>query len=183
MTRSCIALGGALALAAGCAVGGNSERDPGSDTAGDPGGGAPITTDADSYTLAPPSGPATLSIVATYTNDTDQVVFIEPCGGGAPFSLQKQVDGQWQLAYSPICPMILVPPLEIAAGESYTDTLEIREPREANVAPSFSVAPIAGTYRLVYSIYGTWTGDTPGAGLGEQLSEERRVSNEFEVRE
>lgn len=122
-----------------------------------------------------------LRIVATYTNPTDQLVYLGRCGTRPPsFIIEKQQANQWVRAYEPACEMILIPePVVLGAGESRTDTLLLYTHRERNRIPRFEVDQLSGDYRIVYDVYRTWTPEasTPG----EPLPSPDRTSNVFRL--
>ena len=124
-----------------------------------------------------------LDIVSTFTNRTADTVYLHPCGRSQPsFVLEKWVDGAWTAAYNPPCPaMLMLDPPGVAPGASRTDTARVRASTAANSFPRFELAPLAGSYRLVYAqAYGSWPAS---GGPGELLPLERRVSAAFRIEE
>ena len=132
------------------------------------GSGAPIRTDRQRYSPAAEE----LSIQTVYTNSTDRTVDLSLSGCSAPvFSVEKEDGGQWIPAGGPICPAIYYPPIPVAPGARYADTLRLHVEHLQAAAPP-------GTYRLVYEIRVPVEGsDLPG----ELLPRDARVSNPFVI--
>lgn len=138
---------------------------------------APIKTDRRVYPAPGPEIPPEPSVplIAAYTNRTGRTAYLGPCGGIPPrFSLEKRVNGRWERGYGFPC-ALAVPnaSFPVAPGETRVDTLMLYRRYFAHEA-------LAGTYRVVYTIYESWDpdGTPPGTGL---LPVEDRVSNEFRI--
>lgn len=173
-------LAGALALlAAGCGVLEALPFTPDRDVSpGDP----PIRTHREAYALEATPTSYRVEVTATYTNRTGGTVYLQKCGHTPPaFMLQKEVGGEWVDAWRQACALVLVPPVEIAPGESYTTTALVHAARTPNAFPRFEVEEVPGTYRLVFHMLRTWDPDGSSPGLGEPLPLEARVSNPFRL--
>ena len=142
-----------------------------------------ITADSNAYRLRRAADAFEVDMVATFTNQTADTVYLPPCGRNQPaFMLEKWVSGEWRPAYSPPCPAILMlDPPRVAPGTSRTDTARVRASLSPNTMPRFEIQPVSGVYRLVYTqAYGSWR---PNLGPGELLPLERRVSRIFRIEE
>jgi hypothetical protein len=175
---------------------------------GEPDSAAPIRTDRRSYRLqkvySPELEPSIIglprgerravldreevTIVATFTNRSGGPIYIPPCRNGFPkFHLEKATPHGWTEAYPSICAGGLPDNLRpVVPGETLVDTLTIYHSRRPKTHPRFLVSEIAGTYRLVYTAYVTWSADRvrrtePFPGILAPIGE--RVSNEFLIRE
>lgn len=101
--------------------------------------------------------------------------YIENCGGATGVVLEKQVTGQWIVAWSPTndacsSPRIIIPP----NGHYETPFAIFGAARSSNVAPKFAVDDIPGVYRLVWTqIYDSRT--------GALVPVEQRRSNAFAI--
>ncbi|MGH7483948.1 MAG: hypothetical protein ACRELV_17495 [Longimicrobiales bacterium] len=170
MIRSTTAATILLAALAACTAG-NSDIDA------PPMGDEPIRTGRQVYGF---DGSNTITISATYTNDTGATVWLPRCGYEPPsWTLERQEDDAWVPAYAPVCLMVYAPPVAVEPGESVTHGLEVHGP-DIDAEPRLR-EPIDGTYRLVYAINDA---DDPGQGGGPQpeaLPTERRVSNGFRI--
>lgn len=146
-----------------------------------PSSNEPIRTDRSRYTIRETEERFEVEIPFSYTNRTGETVYVINCRGIAPPTLEKWEDGAWIRAWSPAVPLCLSPPIEIAPGQTYTNTLQVVAGRPGtNVAPTFEVEDIDGTYRLV------WHGlvhdyDQDRQGFGEPLPLDERVSNTFQL--
>lgn len=166
-------------LAAGCGV---LEALPftsdGNVSPGDP----PVRTERETYALEATPTSYRVEVTATYTNRTGGTVYLQKCGHTPPaFTLQKEVGGEWVDAWRQACALVLVPPVEIPPGESYTTTARIHAARTPNALPRFEVEEVPGTYRLVFQMLRTWDPHGSRPGLDPPLPLEARVSNPFRI--
>jgi hypothetical protein len=121
-----------------------------------------------------------LAIPVTFTNLMDGTVYLSRCGAGPPSpALQKSENETWVHALEMVCNFILVPPIEVAPGETYRQTIFMESSLTPNRHPRFSVDVVAGTYRLVFQIFEIWAPDE--LGLGKLLPLGARVSNGFRL--
>jgi hypothetical protein len=151
------------------------------DTVGPPpDGDVPIRTDRTLYIASTSLGGGwRTQIIWTFTNPTDQLVSVANCLGSTFLKLQKWVGGEWIDAWSPIIPLCLSPPIQVAAGAIHTDTLDFFAAFPGtNAGPQLEVNDINGAYRLVWSPVLNYND-----GSGDPLPLEQRVSNAFEMRE
>lgn len=142
-----------------------------------------ITTDRDVYQVRRTPDAIELDILATFTNRTADTVYLHPCGRSQPsYLLEKWVSTEWQPAFSPPCPaLLMLDPPRVAPGASRTDTARVRASLRPNTSPRFDMEPAAGTYRLVYAqAYGSWRANQ---GPGELLPLAMRTSRSFRIEE
>lgn len=143
-------------------------------------GSTPIQTDREVYKVERTATGYTVSIPFVYTNKTGRKVYLPTCNGAHPPVLEKWVQGAWIEAYASVALMCQGPPKVVAPGDEYCHTFEIlAHPRGSNWLPQFALNKIRGAYRLVWTIYETWTPNSPEPGLGLVLPLEARVSNTF----
>jgi hypothetical protein len=104
-----------------------------------------------------------------YRNDTGRKISIVNCHGGLSITLEKRVDGVWEVFYRPVLLMCLSPPIEIEAGEVFSTMAPIYGVLPGyNAGPAFASDDLDGEYRLV------WTGlvhdyDPSGSGFGDAV--------------
>ena len=117
-------------------------------------------------------------IPVTFANETEAPVFIDPCGKDMPgFALERK-GKKWKTAYQSVCAAIYVPPIEVAPGSTFTGTQFISltmgsRAREGGPILEYAFKRVPGTYRLVWYIRDSET--------GELLPRKLRTSNEFEI--
>lgn len=144
----------------------------------------PIQTDRLEYRVRRTGQGQEVNIPFTYTNETGRTVYVVNCNGQAPPYLEKQVDGQWVLAWAPVVPSCLSHPIEIRPGATYTDTLRVFAGRpKSNTYPQFVVERVTGTYRLVWSGLVHDYDANRSQGFGEPVPEAGRISNSFLLKE
>jgi hypothetical protein len=151
-------------------------------TAGSP-GSPPIQTDRTVYTVTDSAGLASLTIRMTYRNTTGKDVYLPTCRGPQPPRLQKQVGDEWVVAFAPNvlgCESI---PVTVAAGDSYNYTFRILAGMPgSNFAPRWAVSEIPGTYRVLWEIFRTRSGDPRRAvTTRDPLPVEQEISNSFRL--
>ena len=135
--------------------------------------GAPIRTDRSVYRLRMTGDASVAEVRFEYRNGTNRTVEVPSCQGAHPPVLEKFEDGEWVVALSYPVLLCLAPPLRIGVGKTHRSTFTIRVFHRPNMYPQFEVEEIAGTYRLVWSLW--------HAGATEALPLEQRISNTFEV--
>ena len=111
----------------------------------------------------------------SYTNPTKEDRYLIGCNRPPLPDLEKQVNDQWVLAYTPGEDSCLSPPWRLVSGASLHDSLYVLFISISDFKPVFR-AEISGVYRLVGAIHR----DAEGEELVE-LSE--RVSNSFRLEE
>jgi hypothetical protein len=141
----------------------------------------PIRTDRSTYTLrrAAEGDPEEFfEIVAVYRNQGGRTVHLAECERMPPqWWLEKRIAGEWVRAYEPLCSPVAPERLRtLAPGATRTDTLRVRH--YAGGYPRFSVADVAGDYRMVYQVYTSY--DVNRSPAGERIPV-LPVSNEFRV--
>src|SRR5215472_4065262 len=117
-------------------------------------GTEPIQTDAPIYTYTETNGVAHVNIRITYRNTTGRPVFLPMCQGPQPPRLQKQVGGQWVIAFSPNVLACQETPMQIANNTSYDYVFQVVGGMPGtNYLPRFAVDTIPGVYRVLWEIF------------------------------
>lgn len=182
MTRTAALLLGVVLVSVGCARTEPLGPGDGVDSQAPEAPSAPIRTDRSAYTLKTTASAHRLSIGFTFTNPTGSRAYVPTCRTPHPPGLEKWQNGAWVRAYSPLVLQCLDPPLIIEAGATHRGTLDVRAGRAGTKQfPQFQVERIPGTYRLVWTVLGSWTPDGPEPGLGTPLPLQQRVSNSFRI--
>jgi hypothetical protein len=144
---------------------------------------AALQTSEGRYELQDAGAAWRVRILATFTNRTGRTVFVHTAGGNQPtYHLDRLENGTWTLGFAPVELLIATPPRLIPPGSSQTDTITVLAAKPGRGEPRFTSATIAGTYRLVYDLYGTETADGVVSNLSDPLPLELRASNPFEIR-
>lgn len=115
----------------------------------------------------------------SFTNPTDDSVYVVGCRGPSPPSLQRLEDGKWVLGWDPLVFNCLdLPPFSIGPRERYSGTLFLVAAfPDAAADPKFVFDPPDGIYRLVWMPRASFDERTPG--FGPLLPLEQRISNSF----
>jgi hypothetical protein len=172
-TRLMIGLAAAGLLVAGCE---SPSEVP------DPDGEPLMRTEASVYRLAERGVLLEVDIPFVYENRTGGAVYLVNCNGFVPPYLERKVDGKWRLEWGPGENGCLSPPVIIAAGQSYADTLGVHAPVfGSNAQPQFRGPDIDGIYRLRWD-RALSSFDPNRQPFGRELPLELRVSNTFELK-
>lgn len=140
-----------------------------------------LQTDRAEYLLAEDGTPFTTEIPYTFHNTTGRTVSLVNCNGYIAPVLQKWDDGEWVLGWAPVELGCLSPPVQIAPGEVFVDTLEVYGfGYGGNAHPQFATPNIEGTYRLYWN-RARFDYEFPD-GEGTVIPERYRVSNAFRLR-
>lgn len=125
----------------------------------------------------------TFDIPFTITNAKDEPIYMVGCKQAPAPDLQKNVNGEWVTAYSPIHLMCLSPPFIVEPFETFHDTLRVYGALPGqNTAPTFDT-DIDGTYRLVQNLHTDPDSFDDLEKKSENLLPEAlRISNNFVVR-
>ncbi len=146
-----------------------------------PESGIPIRTDKTSYTLDVDEHRYLLTLRATYINRTGKAVYFTRFCENADtpwFSLDKRTEWGWEVALEIPCLAVSgIPPIVVAAGESYTAEVEATA-YKGRVIPSFYITPIPGSYHLVFDAYAE-VNESDFYTLSDPLPMSQRVSNVF----
>ena len=140
-----------------------------------------IQTDATTYQLVSDADGLSTEIPYVFENRTGASVYLVNCNGVFALRLERLERGQWNVAWSPVLPLCLSPPIVIEAGATFAATLHVwGSPPNQNSAPSFDVADPSGTYRLVWdAALSSFQDYLP---FGEPIPFPYRVSNPFTLR-
>ena len=111
----------------------------------------------------------------TYTNRSTEDRYLIGCNRPPEPDLERQVDGQWVLAYTPGHDLCLSPPWHLMPGASLQDSLFVLFLSMRHFKPVFR-AGISGVYRLVGEVYRDPEGN-------ELVEKSKRVSNAFRLEE
>jgi hypothetical protein len=146
-------------------------------------GRASIETDRTVYAVDDTAGLARLTIHMTYRNTTGKDVYLPTCRGPQPPRLQKQVDGNWVIAFAPNVLACEGVPITVRAGDSYEYTFRILAGMPGtNYAPRFAVSEIPGTYRVLWEIFQSASGNLRGPSTTrDPLPLDQEVSNTFRL--
>lgn len=116
-----------------------------------------IEPDKDVYIID--SDEDVLEITYSYVNKSNRTLYPGSCLGKAAGTLEKLVDGEWILAYGPVCPSVLRPPISVEGGEQLKGTIQLShitwDPEWNNV--SWYGGGIEGTYRIPEKVYADWS--------------------------
>ncbi len=138
---------------------------------------APIQTDRLRYDVVSGGSGWRAQIVWTFTNPIAEPVSVVNCRGSAPTKLQKLESDEWINAWSPAFLLCLSPPIVVAAGATYADTLHFFAGYPgSNAGPKLEVQEIEGVYRLVWWPLLNYDHDDV---TGDLLPLEQRASNAF----
>jgi len=144
---------------------------------------APIQTDRLHYVARRRYEGVEFSVPFTYTNRSADTVFLPNCrvesGVDLDMALQKRVRGQWHRVWGSGTLLCLSPPVVIAPGKTYTDTLEVFGGTPGKqVYPEFEVREVEGEYRLAWTqLRGPF--DAARYPQGDTLPLDAKVSNAF----
>jgi hypothetical protein len=147
---------------------------------------APIQTDRLQYVARRAYEGVEFSVPFTYTNRSADTVFLPNCRvEGRPdldMALQKRVRGQWHRVWGSGTLLCLSPPVVIAPGKTYTDTLEVFGGTSGKqVYPELEVREVEGEYRLVWTQLHTGFDSEPYP-QGDTLPLDAKVSNPFTLK-
>jgi hypothetical protein len=141
-----------------------------------------LTTDAESYVLEPDGVGLGTVIGLSFTNPSNQPMYIVNCHGGLNTTLEKRVNGEWVRYWSPALLMCLSPPIVVGPGETLTRSLAIWGALPGNnVEPAWASADVEGTYRMELGSL-VWNYSAGGQPFGDPVPVELRTSNEFTLR-
>ena len=146
-------------------------------------GRAPIETDRTVYAVDDTAGLGRLTIRMTYRNSTGKDVYLPTCRGPQPPRLQKEVNGNWVIAFAPNVLGCEGTPIVVRAGDSYDYTFRILAGMPGtNYAPRFAVSEIPGTYRILLEIFSATTGDpSRPSTTRDPLPIEQQIANTFRL--
>jgi len=152
---------------------------------------AAIQTHELRYAARRATGGVEFRVPFTFTNRATDSLFIVSCQYGTRvgnrtvnrvdlgMALQKKANGTWKTAWEAITTLCLSPPVWIAPGATYSDTVRIFGGKPGRpVAPTLDVDRVAGEYRLVWQQLLKVSPSKPYPE-GDTLPVESRASNAF----
>lgn len=144
---------------------------------------APIQTDSLLYSLKPQDRGWATRIPFEYRNPTSDTIYVVNCNRIVGMDLEQHIGSEWQAIWHPVMPACLSPPIVIAPGAIYADTITIFGARpDTNTEPAFPDTTFTGRYRLVWQgLVRRYRMDS-GADFGDPVPLEDRISNEFRFR-
>lgn len=111
-----------------------------------------LQTSALRYTLERDELGFRATIPYAFRNDTGGPVHLPNCGGDVRPLLQVQRGDAWFDAWEPFRETCQDPPVTIAAGDVFTDTLRLfGAPAGSNLVPAFAFEEVEGVYRLLWN--------------------------------
>ncbi|MFW6206868.1 MAG: hypothetical protein ACOC5J_02935 [Gemmatimonadota bacterium] len=127
------------------------------------------------YVLASTADGWSATIDFVYENPLDEGLLVPNCNGWSHYlGLERQVDGEWVLAWLLPAPECLSPPFSIERGTAYEGTIPFSLARSSlSVHPVLEAHGVEGTYRIL------WQGLADADG--ETLPSELRRSAPFEL--
>lgn len=138
-----------------------------------------IQSDQNVYKIGQENIP--LEITYSYINEGNQNFYLGSCLGAPSEVLEKLIDGEWIIAYKPVCPDILRSPIMVEPGKPYEAIIHlppsIWDPAKEDL--SWHQNDIQGTYRVRERVFGEWSMEKHDNGT---LESEIVVSNPFEIR-
>ncbi|REL38316.1 hypothetical protein DYD21_06835 [Rhodohalobacter sp. SW132] len=138
-----------------------------------------IKSDQEVYNIDQEDSP--LKITYSYINKGNQNFYPGSCLGVPSDVLEKLVDGEWIIAYSPVCPDILRSPIKIEPVKSYEAAIHLSpsiwDPESED--ESWHISDIEGTYRVREQVYGEWNMKKYDSG---NLQSEIVFSNSFVIK-
>ena len=142
-----------------------------------------IQTDALEYQLTPDWVGLRVEIPYTFTNRTGDRVYLVNCNGSFSIHLEREQDGEWKHAWSPVHNLCLSPPIVVEPNGTFSDTLNVwgAPPDSLHIGPSFDVADPSGVYRIVWGT-GLWSFQSDTLPFGPLIPLEWRISNHFTLR-
>lgn len=115
----------------------------------------------------------------SFTNRTESTLYLRRCGREfIGTSLEKWTDGKWTPALDRVCPLIVLPPVVIAPGETYTEETAFwgcSAPESGLCGPEFNTK-VPGTYRVKAAVFATREAHDLGR---DPLANDAAVSNPF----
>jgi hypothetical protein len=144
--------------------------------------GNALRTDAASYVLEPHGVGLKTVIGMSFTNQSQQRMYIVNCHGGLSTALEKRVNGSWVPYWSPAMLMCLSSPIVVEPGATLTRSVTVWGALPGtNAGPAWASADVEGTYRMVLGSL-VWNYTTDGQGFGDPVPLGLRTSNEFALR-
>ena len=140
-----------------------------------------LQTESLEYELSSGSVGLRTEIPYSFENRTGDAVYLVNCNGDFALVLQRLEGDQWVTAWGPVLNDCLSPPIVIAEGEVWADTVHVWGAMAGtNSFPQFDVAEPAGIYRILWiDALSSFQDHLP---FGPQIPEEYRISNRFFLR-
>jgi len=134
-------------------------------------------TGATSYSFVTVGATNEVTVTYTFRNSTSTLNALQGCFGMVPFwTLEKLVNGSWQVAYPAPCVADPSAGVPVAPGGEYQGTILLLDAVDANASPRITLRPVAGTYRLKFGLF---EGVSLQTGEGVRVTDGRTYSNTF----
>ncbi len=139
-----------------------------------------LQTESLVYELQPDWIGLRTEIPYTFTNRTGRTIYLVNCNGVFSAHLERENEGEWKIAWSPVIPLCLSSPIVIDQNTVFHDTLHIwgAPPDSIHHGPNFDLADPSGVYRIVWST-GLTSFDANAQPFGPMIKLDWRVSNRF----
>lgn len=135
-------------------------------------------TDSASYTLLAGDGGFRGMIQARLFNNTGSDIYISNCKGATGPSLEKWIDGRWQMVWWQTTPACASSPIVVPDGATWDASIDFFAGYPGGrVSPQLNVDDVPGTYRAVW--FGLAKSHSDLLPLLKQLPLEQRISNPF----
>lgn len=154
-------------------------------TAAPPREGLALRTDAGEYTLkhGPPFWDTRIPV--SFRNPLPDTVYMVNCREEIAMTLEKKTAEGWIPFWQPILMLCLSPPVRIAPGAAYADTVHVSGAMPGtNSAPEFASRDLDGVYRLRWNkVVLHYRENSPASpNRGDSIPAVHRTSNEFVLR-
>ena len=123
------------------------------------------------------------TIAYTYTNSFVDTVYVVNCNGDVSPALQRQTTtGEWEDWWIPATNACLSPPVRVAHGERYSDSLRVIIASHDSATYRYVRSPsMPGTFRLIWH-KALASYDYSHMSFDDEMPIEQRVSNPFVMR-
>lgn len=142
-----------------------------------------LQTESFVYDLQPDWIGLRTEIPYTFINRTGRTIYLVNCNGVFSRYLERENEGEWKIAWSPLIPSCLSSPIAIEENAVFHDTLHVwgAPPDSVNQGPNFDLADPTGVYRIVWGT-GLTSFDAYAQPFGPLIKLDWRVSNRFTLR-
>ncbi len=143
---------------------------------------APIQTGSLTYSMAPtPVGSGTV-VDYEFTNLSDEPIYFPNCRGKIQAVVEREVGGDWVLAFAGVYPACLGPVIEVAPGQSVEDSVHVaRYDPDSNICCGFEEGREPPGIFRVRVVSAVRNYDADRYPFGEDVEERYLVSNRFRI--